>query len=87
MNEEQCTICKHYGISMTEGIERAYIYDESGNPVGIKLCPAHSVELFKRGQKRFLVNHYKILTDLVSSDETKFLDILEKTVRSNSGSI
>jgi hypothetical protein len=86
MSDKECTICKHYGErtdAAPGGLEREQIYDEVGTPVNILLCRKHSVDLFKNGQKKFLVKHYKILVDIISSDEVKFLDILEKTVREN----
>ena len=81
----ECTICKHYGTS-TENpsdLDKAQIFDEVGTPVNIMLCRNHTVELFRSGQKKFLVTHYKILVDIISSDEMKFLDVLEKTVKDN----
>lgn len=85
MSDKECTICKHYGerTELPSGLEKEQIYDEVGTPVNILLCRQHSVELFKNGQKKFLIKHYKILVDIISSDEVKFLDILEKTVREN----
>lgn len=84
MSKTECTICKHYGEE-SEGkrLEKAIIFDEVGNPVNLLLCREHGVDLFKSGQKKFLVKHYKILVDIISSDETKFLDILERTVKEN----
>lgn len=81
--KKECTICKHYGKKTPDdgNLERTQVYDESGNPVPIHLCKSHSVDLFKMGQKNFLLSHYKILIDLVASDEPKFLDILEKTIK------
>lgn len=85
MSEKECTICKHYGkpTDDPEVLEKAQIYDEVGTPVSINLCRQHSVDLFRQGQKKFLVQHYKILVDIVSSDEVKFLELLEQTVRNN----
>lgn len=85
MNTVECTICKHYGepTDDTCELEREQIFDEIGTAVHVMLCRKHSVDLFKIGQRRFLVKHYKILVDIISSDEVKFLDILEKTVRGN----
>ena len=85
MSDQQCTICKHYGekTDITHKLEREQVFDEVGTPVSIQLCRNHGVELFKSGQKKFLINHYKILVTIISSDETKFLDVLEKTVRAN----
>lgn len=81
--KKECTICKHIGKQTQGNLERAQLFDEVGTPVNILLCRAHAVELFKSGQKKFLINHYQILVDVISSDETKFLDVLERTVRSN----
>ena len=85
MSDKQCTICKHYGeeTPQQDELDRQVIFDEVGTPVPINLCHTHSVDLFKNGQRRFLIKHYKILVDIISSDEVKFLDILEKTVREN----
>lgn len=83
--KKACTICKHYGVETPDEavLERTQVFDETGTPVPILLCRSHSVELFKNGQKKFLLSHYKILVDLVGSDEMKFLEILEKTVKKN----
>ena len=83
--QKECVICKHYGeeTSNTHQLEKTQIFDEIGNPLMILLCRSHAVELFKMGQRKFLLGHYKILVDIISSDETKFLEVLEKTVRSN----
>tara|TARA_Y100000748_G_C15452128_1_gene471381 strand:+ start:375 stop:701 length:327 start_codon:yes stop_codon:yes gene_type:complete len=85
MSDKECTICKHYGIRTEnpDSLEKEQIYDEVGTPVTIMLCRKHSVDLFRNGQRKFLVQHYKILVDIISSDEVKFLDILERTVRDN----
>lgn len=85
MSDKECTICKHYGQSTEapDSLEKEQIYDEVGTPVNILLCRKHSVDLFKSGQRKFLIKHYKILVDIISSDEVKFLDILEKTIKEN----
>jgi len=79
----QCTICKHYGNKTPEGeeLEKTQVYDETGTPVPIRLCRSHSVELFKMGQKKFLLHHYRILVELIDSDEPKFISILEYTCK------
>lgn len=83
LKKKECTICKHYGLETDESkaLERELIFDESGTPVAINLCRHHAVELFRMGQKKFLVANYRILVDLIGSDEPKFLEILEKTVK------
>jgi hypothetical protein len=87
--KKECTICKHYGKAgaADQYLERTQVYDETGAPVGIYLCKSHSVELFKMGQRKFLLSHYRILVDLVDSDEPKFLEVLEKTVKRFPGEI
>jgi hypothetical protein len=83
--QKECVICKHYGDETPDPfkLEKTQIFDEIGNPLMILLCRAHAVELFKMGQRKFLMSHYKILVDIISSDETKFLEVLENTVRNN----
>ena len=87
MATKECTICKHYGEATSGEVEKAQIFDEVGTPVNIYLCRTHGVELFKRGQRKFLINHYRILVDIISSDETKFLDVLERTIQENKDDI
>lgn len=84
--KRECTICKHYGrsnigSSADEQLEAGNLYEEDGEVIKILLCRKHSVQLFKLGQKSFLLAHYRILVDLVASDEKKFINILDKTVR------
>lgn len=82
-----CTICKHLGKITAESseLEASFLYNDIENPATIKirLCRSHSVELFKLGQKKFLINHKQILCDLVNSDEMEFIKILERTLRKN----
>lgn len=83
--KRECTICKHYGkpTEDVKNLERTNLFDEGGNPVPVNLCRSHSVQLFQKGQKKFLISHYRILTDLIASDEPKFLEVLERTIRNN----
>ena len=82
-----CTICKHLGKIRKESIDldASFLYNVIDNPASIKirLCRSHSVELFKLGQKKFLINHKQIMYDLVNSDEMEFIRILERTLRKN----
>lgn len=89
MANKECTICKHYGEQTIEPnkLEAVVIYDEYGNPVNLQMCRKHSVELFKMGQKNFLISHFKILVDVIASDEMRFLEILENVIRENHSKI
>jgi hypothetical protein len=81
--KRECTICKHYGFAAPSepNLEVSPLYEEGGELINILLCRKHSVQLFKLGQKSFLLAHYRILIDLIDSDEKKFINILDKTVR------
>ena len=82
-----CTICKHLGRVSEEAadLEAGFLYNDIENPaiIKVRLCKVHSVELFKFGQKRFLIKHKQILDDLVNSDEMDFVRMLERTLRKN----
>ncbi len=81
---KNCTICKHYGrqTPSTEKLEKATLFNEEETVV-IHLCRSHSVDLFKNGQKNFLLAHHKILQEVVSSDSPDFLELLEKVFKEN----
>ena len=81
--KRECTICKHSGLETpnSEELETSSLYEDDGTPIKILLCRKHAVQLFKLGQKSFLLAHYRILVDLIDSDEKKFINILDKTVR------
>jgi hypothetical protein len=81
--KKECTICKHSNLvtPVGEDLENSFLYEDNGDPIRIQLCRKHSVQLFKLGQKSFLLAHYRILVDLIDSDEKKFINILDKTVR------
>ena len=87
MSAKKCTICKHMGKSTQchEELDMGYLYDGLTTlaPVKVRLCRSHSFELFKRGQKRFLLNYKTILYDVVNSDEMEFIRLLDRTVRRN----
>lgn len=91
MTKKKCTICKHLGKSTKchEELDMGYFYDGYSvlGPVKARLCRSHSVELFKRGQKRFLLNYRSILYDVINSDEVEFIRILDETVRRNERTI
>ena len=82
---KNCTICKHYGkkTDSPNDLEVEKLYEDGEVVAQIKLCRTHAVSLFKLGQKKFLISHYKILAGLVGSDEPEFIDFLDKTYRSN----
>lgn len=79
MKSHYCVICKHQGDHREyDRIETCTLYDDCGQVVKIQLCPFHSTDLFKKGQKKFLLNNYKILVDLFETDDPKFIDMLRR---------
>lgn len=80
-----CVICKYNGIFHFENsLDRAQLYDSDGGHITITLCKSHAVDLFKRGQKKFLLSHYRLLTiDSLLDEDAGFTDLLERTVRKN----
>jgi hypothetical protein len=90
MKKRVCTICKHLGIHHHEQqqLDTGYLYDGvRARSVKLNLCRSHAVELFRQGQKKFLISKRKILYDLVNSDEKDFIRILEKTVQKHAHQI
>lgn len=81
----ECTICKHYGRKTDDPkqLEVEKLYDEGEVVTQVKLCRTHAVSLFKLGQRKFLIEHYQILNEVVNSDEPEFIDLLDKTYRNN----
>ena len=81
----ECTVCKHYGLEtmQPENLEQAKLFDDGDRFVTVLLCRRHSVDLFKQGQKKFLLQHYHILIEVINSDEPKFIELLEKIYRLN----
>ena len=49
-----CEVCEKSFYKATEATFTANVYPEEGNPKELKLCFGHDVELFKKGQCRFL---------------------------------
>lgn len=76
-----CTICEHYGIEK-EATESEILFHEN-KQIKIALCRKHSIELFKKGQKKFLIKHHKILFNIIDSNHPKFIDLLQETYKNN----
>lgn len=53
MNNKRCEACSYTGKDGS-GMYLDTIYQTSGHPLFIRLCYAHSIELFKFGQSYFL---------------------------------
>lgn len=88
MNKKKCTVCKYYNKNhFDQQLEGAEIYDYNGLRIPLLLCRKHSVDLFKVGQRRFLLDHYKILVGLVGFEDYRFLEVLHKNYRNNSDDI
>ena len=81
--DPRCVICKHLDVVYSNNLDFNYVYGEEGSPIRVLLCRRHEVELFQMGQKKFFLNYYKILLEILDSDEAEFMRLFEKTVRSN----
>lgn len=76
-----CTICEHYGIKRESSENSILFHNEK--EIKISLCTEHSVDLFKQGQKKFLISHHKILFNIIDSNNTKFIELLSETYKNN----
>lgn len=56
MNRVNCEACLTLGMD-TEGNHIDYFFYAQGNPVKIRLCYNHSIELFKFGQSYFTARY------------------------------
>jgi hypothetical protein len=82
----ECTICKFHsstGNYINSASSRETVFDDAGAPIAIPLCHHHAVELFKLGQKRFLLNQYNTAKDLIGYDEDRLLGLIFKTAQRN----
>jgi hypothetical protein len=84
---KECTICKHIGKRNNDlgDLEAGFLFNDIEHPatIQIRLCRSHSVELFKIGQKKFLLEYHHILHGLVNSDEMEFIKLLDRVVKKN----
>jgi hypothetical protein len=58
MSDQRCLICKYMGDHAHKSLSRDRIFkDGSGAVISIQLCYTHSWELFRFGQKKFLLSY------------------------------
>lgn len=84
MNDRRCTVCKLKALSFTpRASEGSYIY-KNDKEIRVNLCVSCSVSLFKKGQKKFLLDNYKILSNqFIDNDESAFIEVLLECVHKN----
>ncbi len=68
MKDNRCFICKFRQLATTISNHDA-IYDGEGNGRLIGLCYAHSVELFKVGQRNFILRHRNVFANSFGFEE------------------
>lgn len=78
--DPRCVICKHLDVRLSGNLNHNFVYGEEGAPIRVLLCRRHEVELFKSGQKKFFLNYYRILLEVIDSDEVEFMRLFERTV-------
>lgn len=64
MNFKCCEACKSLGKKNT-GHHLDTVYHSNGHPTFIRLCYAHSVELFKGGQANFITKYNPYIPEKV----------------------
>lgn len=62
MNDHRCFICKYKGQTNTDTYGNE-IYEPRGRSLTILLCYNHTIDLFKIGQKNFIVKHKPNFSD------------------------
>ena len=67
MRKDHCCICKFKPDHSHKNGEDS-IFDSKGNSINITLCYTHSVELFKTGQKAFLLRHKNSFSEKIGSE-------------------
>jgi hypothetical protein len=55
MKDDLCPICKFHG-RLKKGDSSGIIF-QKGRDIRLSICYVHSVELFRKGQMEFLLNH------------------------------
>ncbi len=72
MKDNRCFICKFRQQTTTIAFYDT-IYDGEGNGRLIGLCYSHSVELFKVGQRNFILRHRNVLANTFGFEEDSAL--------------
>jgi len=57
MKDHRCAVCKYQGDHNEKKIYLEPIWRDNGLPFKIALCYMHSWELFRMGQKNFLMSY------------------------------
>lgn len=79
----ECVICSHLGDNnySKDSLEVMSLFSEYGHEHKFLFCKNHSIELFKLGQKKFLLNYMNILADVMETNNPEFLTLLEQYVK------
>lgn len=65
----RCLICKYTKPDEEQTVKVNYIYPGADRSIRIILCEAHSVELFKSGQRSFLTQYYSLFQGFYGNEE------------------
>lgn len=65
----RCLICKYTKPNEDQSVKVSYLYPGSDKSIRIILCEAHSVELFKLGQRAFLTQYYPLFQGFFGNEE------------------
>jgi len=65
----RCLICKYTKPNEEQMVKVNYLYPGSDKSIRIILCESHSVELFKSGQRAFLIQYYSLFQGFYGNEE------------------
>lgn len=74
---QRCLICKYLDKNISEGISSA-IFFKHDNQHTIFLCYLHSIDYFKLGQLRFLIQHQKNFMELCLPEDQWVVEYLNE---------
>lgn len=77
--KKHCAICCHTDPEKrykSRELETCMIYPKKGRTVQIKLCDAHSTELFLKGQSTFAKKYSPVFADIIDTYYEDFVNTM-----------
>ncbi len=80
--ECKCTICRYIVKKYYSDVQLETVFDEKSRAISVYLCRVHSVELFKKGQVKFLSKYAFITRMFIGFPEQKFFSLMGRVASS-----